>query len=268
MKHKSLFLSLLLVFCLVLAGCGADATAPSEAGSDAQKLTMKLGHYDEDHAPVMVDTEVLYTGELVEGVAEGEGSFTAKGSNGMDITYTGSFKNGVPSGFGCTVWASEDEVYLEEGTYRNGLYLPTPSEMIASLGKTDLALDKFTLSEGASAFISEHLALFPTINANAAAQAPHIELDVNALTEATNEFESGLTELTDLTVQSSSSYFYGGITVNVILAADADQNLIAVYYPGKMECAEGDVFASVHALPLASFTEGTARLAVLASTIG
>ena len=71
-----------------------------------------------------------YSGEMKDGVPDGEGTFKTTNKDGETWTYKGEFKNGHFEGEGETIWESGQK---EIGTYKNDEILPMPAEEIKSL---------------------------------------------------------------------------------------------------------------------------------------
>jgi hypothetical protein len=63
------------------------------------------------------DRTGIYTGEVVNGIPNGQGAFISKNPEGIMWTYTGELKDGQFNGNGIVEWESGDK---REGTYQNG----------------------------------------------------------------------------------------------------------------------------------------------------
>ena len=74
-----------------------------------------------------------YSGDLVKGLADGEGIFTTRNSDNELYTYTGQWKNGMWNGQG--LWEfPEIEDYTYEGTFTNCEYTPNLAEFFRFFG--------------------------------------------------------------------------------------------------------------------------------------
>ena len=68
-----------------------------------------------------------YEGTLIAGKPDGFGTFTTKNDEGVTWNYTGEWKDGLFNGKG--IFKLENG-YLEEGTFTNGDFTPTPAEFL------------------------------------------------------------------------------------------------------------------------------------------
>ena len=95
-KHiRILGLIMVLVLSIgILAGCGEE------------EITLHLS---------VGDRTGEYSGDMKDGIPDGEGIFTSKNKEGEEWTYEGEFKNGHFEGKGTTTW---DDGTRETGTYK------------------------------------------------------------------------------------------------------------------------------------------------------
>ncbi len=77
--------------------------------------------------------EGFYTGDMVDGVPNGQGKFVSKNAEGKQWTYEGEFKNGHFDGRGKTTWSGGQE---EIGLYKDDVLVPMRGEEIKSLYST------------------------------------------------------------------------------------------------------------------------------------
>lgn len=71
-----------------------------------------------------------YTGELLDGLPEGEGVFLTQNAGGENWTHTGSFQKGLFHGRGRQEWESGQVLECE---YVEGLGKPTPKEFVEAI---------------------------------------------------------------------------------------------------------------------------------------
>lgn len=102
MKKQVFVLGLCLCLAFSLVGCGG--------GSSEITLDLAFG-----------ERTGTYSGDLVDGIPNGEGEFTTKNDAGEEWTYEGSFKNGHFEGEGKTTWKSGQ---IEIGTYKDDIIVP------------------------------------------------------------------------------------------------------------------------------------------------
>lgn len=109
----------LLLAALVFAGCSSD-----------KEITLNLDGEDKTGT---------YSGDLVDGVPDGNGKFTSKNSDGVEWTYTGEFKNGHFDGDGQIEWSNGAK---EIGTYKDDVIVPEEGDQLNDLfSKTDDYID-------------------------------------------------------------------------------------------------------------------------------
>lgn len=99
-----------------------------------------------------------YSGEVVNGKAHGNGSFTAINDKDEKYTYTGEWQNGLCNGQGVREYENKDYSVLT-GTFKNGEFAPTKLEFIKSMGDRDAM--RFAPTDKAEEFIKAHEDLFP-----------------------------------------------------------------------------------------------------------
>ena len=102
-----------------------------------------------------------YSGEVLNGIASGQGTFVAVNDDGEKYTYTGSWRNGLWNGQG--EWKYEDEEsFIQKGNFKDGEFAPTKLEFIQYFGTgKDM---NFAPTDKAVQFIKEHDNFFPADN--------------------------------------------------------------------------------------------------------
>lgn len=76
-------------------------------------ITLQFGSREEPY-------EGVYTGEMLDGLPQGQGSFTTQNAEGYVWTYTGAWNAGHKEGEGTTVWEERGQKHV--GFYQNDLY--------------------------------------------------------------------------------------------------------------------------------------------------
>lgn len=109
MSKKIISLLLICILTLSLASCGGDKIT----------LTFAFG-----------ERTGTYTGDMSNGVPNGQGKFTTKNSDGQKWTYEGEFKNGHFEGEGKTTWRNGQ---MQIGTYKNDVIVPMSGDEIKGL---------------------------------------------------------------------------------------------------------------------------------------
>lgn len=109
MSKKVLSLLLICILTLSLASCGGN------------EITLNLSFGERTGT---------YSGDMTDGVPNGQGKFTTKNSDGQEWTYEGEFKNGHFEGEGKTTWENGQ---MEIGTYKNDVIVPMSGDEIKGL---------------------------------------------------------------------------------------------------------------------------------------
>ena len=154
----------LLLCCLSLflfTGCEGSTTStePKTETVENQELTLSMKDWDSTGLALEdIQRTGTYTGEVVDGIPNGTGRFDTQNEEGTSWYYDGEFVNGVFQGQGTCVFNAEKE-WKETGTYENGAFTPTLSELVATVPQ--FILNDFTLAETSATFISSHENLFP-----------------------------------------------------------------------------------------------------------
>ncbi|WP_230268241.1 hypothetical protein [Allobaculum fili] len=100
----------LLLPAFIIAGC-----------SSGEEMTLHLSYGDRTG---------VYSGDMKDGIPDGQGKFTSKNDEGESWTYTGTFKDGHFEGDGETVWKSGGR---EVGTYENDVLVPMEGDELNGL---------------------------------------------------------------------------------------------------------------------------------------
>lgn len=73
-----------------------------------------------------------YSGDLTNGIPEGQGTLRISGTQEVDCTYTGGWKNGSYDGYGELIYDNENIIrYI--GNFENGCFRPTLPQLLAAL---------------------------------------------------------------------------------------------------------------------------------------
>lgn len=109
MKKKilAMFIMISIIFCFV--------------GCNKKEITLNLSYGERTGT---------YTGDLTDGIPNGQGKFTTENDKGEKWTYEGEFKNGHFEGEGKTTWKSGQ---IEIGTYKDDVIVPLKGSEINSL---------------------------------------------------------------------------------------------------------------------------------------
>lgn len=170
-----------------------------------------------------------YSGGYVNGMAEGEGTFSGTDDEGNSFTYTGPFVGNMPMGQGRLQYDDPSKIQLV-GNFENGKYYPTFEEMLETLGTSQN--EPFTIPEESVRFVSENQLFFKRPTTKDVKKLITKKFDVKTFAENQSAFAgkmfriklkiNGVTKLND---------FYG-YRLTIIDGEDAKGNPFKGYYFG------------------------------------
>ena len=234
----------------------ADATSKSvEQDESVENVAVTISITDWDNTTgdsVLIESEGTYTGEMVNGVPEGHGAFTATNAEGVSWTYTGEFKNGRFHGQGTTVWDDADS-YTESGTYTDGQYTPTTAELFDALGP--VAIAPYSISKKSLEFIQNNQNIFPAVSEDSQAQAASLikqDLTYPMLTKTLNGHEEELYSCSSATATQVTEEFLFGHIVTSIIAVDRNRNYYYILHDGELPDIYDDTPISFYGLAVGS----------------
>lgn len=99
-----------------------------------------------------------YEGSVLDGIPQGEGSFSGRSTENIDFCYTGQWEAGLFHGEGELIYDSE-LYYERRGRFSQGAFDPEPFELLAALGSRE---PYFSLNDAQKAYISEYPELLDT----------------------------------------------------------------------------------------------------------
>ena len=205
-----------------VANSTSESTSADKDGS-VENMTITISITDWDNITretIPIESEGTYTGEMIDGMPEGYGVFTATNAEGISWTFTGEVKNGRFHGQGTTVWDDADS-YSESGTYTDGQYTPTIAELFDTLGSTAVA--PYSISKKSFEFIQNNQDIFPAISEESQEQATSLikqDLTYPMLTKTLNGHEEELYSCSDATATQVMEEFLFGHTVTTMIAVN------------------------------------------------
>ena len=103
------------------------------------------------------EESVTYTGTTIDGLPEGEGTFSAISNIGNKYTYKGGLSKGQLEGYGQILY-DKKTIVPEIGTFKEGIFTPTVSEWFESVGMKEN--EKFKVLEKTQNLLDKHESLF------------------------------------------------------------------------------------------------------------
>lgn len=195
-----------------------------------------------------------YDGDVIDGVPNGQGTFTAVNSDNEKYTYTGEWKDGTWNGQGTRKF--ENKKHTEEiGNFTDGEFDPTKLELFETCGKGENI--EFVLTEKAKQFIATHDDIFPVKNKKLVQKYTDTNLKYKHIQKNPDNYGDKLIKLDDYKVAQILEEDIWNGKVTQILAVDKNyENIIYILYLGKTKLYEGDKLAA-YGLPLNRVSWGT-----------
>ena len=231
---KRLFaLILSLLMALTMAACGGSNSNQATPKTVENKTLIITGReYNDAGEPEDYEAEGQYTGQVLDGIPDGEGTFTCQNSEGITWSYSGEFKNGRFHGKGETVW---DIGWRERGTYTDGLFTPNTFELFDSI--SELGEPAYSISEENQAFMENHLELFPAETEEAkASMDTFIQSDLTypMMTKTLDGLEGKLYHCASAQAVQVFQNEVFNHTLTFIICNDSDYNYYYICYNGVL----------------------------------
>lgn len=247
-KVKFLVLALILAFSLTACSSPAQspASGPKVETVENAEITIVGRNRLSNGELQEYERTGTYTGEVIDGILNGSGQFSAVNANGVSWTYTGNFENGRFNGQGCVVF---DTGEVQKGTFVDGLFQPTTAELFDSMGALTPA---YQLSAANFDFITENADLFPVNTVEAYEKMRGFvdpELTRGQMTKNIDSV-TGTLFAHDLEAFEVFEYNIYGHTVTKINAWDGSDSYM-VYYDGAIDGLYDRDYVSLAALPVA-----------------
>ena len=270
MKKQS-FIVLMLSILLLLAACGnarekeipadqaqeasAEETKAPSTAETVEDMEYTLTGYDwkDDGSTEEYKRTGTYSGDVVDGVPNGVGSFTTVNSKGITWVYTGEFLNGTFHGQGGTVWNAPEFFCSEKGTYTDGLYTPTKAEFYDMIERDRTNDNGRAIEPTAYAFLADHEQLFPCTSVTDREETEKYlrgEVSYSDLKGKLSQYTVGLVMIRGLTVTWADNDFWNGYDYTRCTAQDINGDKFNICHLGTTVLEEGDAI-NVVGLPVA-----------------
>ena len=253
MKTKSKLMICFLAALLSLSSCGQPAnssSAPTVLSVEDEPITLTIDFWDEASGDlVTVTRDGLYTGEMMDGLPNGQGTFSALNEAGATWTYTGGFQNGKFDGYGKTVWPEIGQ--SEEGTYVDGIFTPNTYELFQALAPRSFI--SYSFSKENELFVKDNLELFPANTEDAIQSASALvnpELTYPMMTKTLEGLEGQLYQCNSAQVLQIFQSSWYGHTVTDIIAKDKDLNTYVIFFDGELPDVYDDTKIDFIGLPI------------------
>lgn len=251
MKQKSFVFLLLLSLFLVSCSQQPSSSSISKVTSVENKpITMTIDFWDEVSGDLTTVTrEGTYTGEMIDSLPNGQGSFSTISDTGAEWTYTGEFSDGKFDGTGKIVWSETGQI--EEGTYTDGVFTPNTYELFNNLAPRSFI--PYSFSKENEAFVKNNLMLFPANSEEdiqSAAALINSDLTYSMMTKTLDGLEGQLYQCNyGQVLQILQSSWYGHTVTNIIVKDD-NSNFYVILYDGALPDVYDNTVISFTGLPI------------------
>lgn len=189
-----------------------------------------------------------FSGDVLNGKAEGEGTFTTVNDADEKYTYTGSWSKGVFNGQGIVNY--DNELYAQQvGNFTDGEFTPDKVELIMSLGTGSTM--KFAPTQKAIEFIDSHENLFPADDSTDLSEFIDSTIEYKALIKNPDKYGDKLINLSDYTVTQIFENEVWGYTCTAFIAVSPDyDDRVYVYYLDELPDVYEGSTVTIRGLPI------------------
>lgn len=256
MMKKLLSLSVGVLLLVSLTSCGESNPEAAEDASGRQTVenetfTITGKDYDDTGELYTFEAEGQYSGQILNQVPDGQGTFVCQKEDGNSWTYSGEFKNGVFNGKGAATWS--DTKWKEVGTYTDGLFTPNTFELFDSLSDVEAA--PYTISEQNQEFMESHLELFPSETEDAQqTMSSFIQEDLTypMMSKTLSGLEGKLYQCPSAIATQVTQNSQFGRAVTRVICLDPNYNYYYLLYDGVLPDVYDGTPISFVGLPVAS----------------
>lgn len=274
MKNSKRWISgAMAAFLMLCAGCGQNSNGADSAAAETEQeqqqepvveqvedvdMTLSFSVYEGDATTKETyEKEGKYTGQLVDGVPDGEGKFTTENSSGIEWYYEGTFTQGAVTGNGVKCWPSGNQKHV--GHFVNGELDGNKADRLYNcVRQFTLNLeysDPVEISDTAMAVIKSNEDIFPAVD-NAAKEKAKAMIDSSIeykhLVKNIAPYVDKMVYFKNQTVLQVFCDTMWGKPFTYILTADSNyDNYHVVMYDGDIDVFEDDNITFV-ALPVAT----------------
>lgn len=252
MKRVSeLILSLLMILTLAACGGSSSSSQPDYQTVENESIIITVKEYNDSGELESYEVEGEYTGQLLNGAPDGEGTFVAQNESGTTWRYSGQFKNGLFDGKGSSTWDGTD--WEETGTYSEGLFTPNTFEMFDSISSTEPA--PYKISEQNQTFIESNLDLFPVETEDAKETMSTLiqeDLTYPMMSKTLSGFEGKLYRCSSALAGQVTQNILFGRSITRIVSRDEDYNYYYILYDGVLPDVYDGTTITFVGLPVSS----------------
>lgn len=194
-----------------------------------------ISHIPESDLHDAIDRVGSYNGSTINGVANGEGTFSAINDDNEHYVYSGEFKDGLFDGIGKQSFDDKDYSVPYEGHWEKGDFKPTAAEYIRHQG-LDKKSNPYTLSKEVFAFIDSNSDVFTKHKTDEIKELIDKDFSVTEFRKNSTVDKPIFCKLSNLEVFQVTEYGEkntAGFGLTDLLAFDYDNNPYRLYYFGS-----------------------------------
>lgn len=189
-----------------------------------------------------------FDGNLINGVATGQGTFTATTDDGISYTYTGEWENNIYNGQGICKYETGRTM---NGKFVNGDFHPSQAEYLLYMGETEQP--NYSLSDKNKVFIESNANIFPSSDESQISKYMSTPFSYAEYVKKPSDYQEMLMDAGDnhiFEIYENDIKDFGLDTITTIGAADKSNNIYYIYYFGKLDgVLKGDTI-NIKGLPL------------------
>lgn len=189
-----------------------------------------------------------YSGDSFDGVASGNGTFTAINTDNQKYTYIGEFSNGLFNGQGIREFENKEyRKAILKGTWTDGEYTPTVKEFIVYYGTFGFV--DYNIPDKSLVFLDEHPNFFPAQSLDEINDFVDTTIEAKYLDKSHTDFGDKLAKIENIRVINVEFYENFIPQVTVIQGYDNSGYFYYILYLGDIDVFNSD-YINLYALPI------------------
>ena len=206
-----------------------------------------------------VDRAGSFEGDVIDGVPEGTGVFTATNDAGERYFYTGDWKNGTFEGLGTCTYENAN-YKVEDGHFSNGMYTPDMYELARYLGSGNADLS-YQVSKPAESFLKSHADLFPSEQADSLEAYLNRELDHKMIVKSPEKYGDEVVCFDNMQVVQiweNPVYQHESFTTMLLVDKATYKDYVYAFYPSELPDTYENDTVTLYGIPLNASSYHTA----------
>lgn len=229
MKKRICFLMCLLLSISAFAGCGETETIVEN-----KEITLSLPYGER---------KGIYTGEVTDGIPNGQGRFETENDNGEKWIYEGGFSEGIFEGEGKTIW---EDGGVQIGEYKDGVWQLSEWGLLAGFQENGLA----SVTAEAMNFMKENQNIFPAKELEELRDFLDDSITYKMIIKEPSKYGATVLKMENMLV---NQIFTGNINADqdykytYLILTDSEMNVYEVFMTGELpDVYEGDTISTLY----------------------